>query len=137
MVKDTVINTAMNLQELKIKKPDILGISISSLSIQEDEIFNKAAAPAASGGTSSSGNFSSAGFPVDLEGNIYLHKIGKLRVEGMTRNELKKQLESLLQPYLKDPVVSIVFNNHFITVIGEVGRPQLLNMPNESMPLPT
>jgi polysaccharide biosynthesis/export protein len=40
---------------------------------------------------------------------------------------------SLKNNYLKDPVVAISFANHYITVIGEVGKPQLLNMNDEKM----
>jgi polysaccharide biosynthesis/export protein len=126
--RDTVINTAgaVKTGELKIKSGDILGVSFSSLSREEDEIFNKPAVVSLAGSPT-------LGFPVDKEGNIYLHKLGKVKAEGMTRNELKIYLEKQLQPFLKDPVVTVSFSNHFVTVIGEVGKPQLLNMPDESI----
>ncbi len=127
--RDTVINnTAFNFEELKIKKTDILNISISSLSKEEDAIFSKQ--EVASGTAVAS---AVAGFPLDNNGNIHLHKLGKLKAEGMTRSELKNSLEKQLEPYLKDPVVNINFANHFITVIGEVGTPQKLNMTEERM----
>lgn len=127
--RDTVINnTAFNFEALKIKKTDILNISISSLSKEEDVLFARQDISSTAAGTAAA-----AGFPVDVDGNIHLHKLGKIKAEGMTRNELKNSLEKDLQPYLKDPVVAINFANHYITVIGEVGRPQMLNMPDERM----
>ena len=127
--KDTVIsNTTFNGAELRIKKTDILNISISSLSKEEDALFSKQET-----GGNTAGSSAAAGFPVDVNGNIHLHKLGRVRAEGMTRNELKNELEKQLQPYLKDPVVAVNFANHYITVIGEVGKPQLLNMPDERM----
>jgi polysaccharide biosynthesis/export protein len=128
ITRDTVINSVVsNNEELKIKKADVLGISISSLSKEEDEIYNKPALQSSGQGASVQG------FPVDREGNIYLHKVGKVKAEGMTRNEFKIYLEKQLQPYLKDPVVIVNFANHYVTVIGEVGKPQLLNMPDEKI----
>ena len=123
--RDTVINTTQNNEALKIKKTDVLSIGISSLSSEEDALFNKQTQAAASTVV--------AGYPLDMEGNVHLHKLGKVKAEGLTRNELKNSLEKQLQPYLKDPVVNVNFANHFITIIGEVGKPQLLNMPDERM----
>jgi polysaccharide export outer membrane protein len=131
--RDTVINnTAFNLGELKIKNTDILNISISSLSREEDELFATQPLSTASA-TSTASAATAPGFPVDINGNIHLHKLGKVKAEGMTRSELKNSLEKQLQPYLKDPVVVVNFANHHITVIGEVGKPQLLSMPDERM----
>jgi len=127
--RDTIISTAgaLNSGELKIKNGDILGISFSSLSREEDDIFNKPGIQSATGVSTAT----SLGFPVDKDGNIYLHKLGRVKAEGMTRTELKIYLEKQLQPYLKDPIIAVNFTNHYITVIGQVGNPQLLNMPNE------
>lgn len=128
--RDTVINnTAFNFKALKIKPTDILNISISSLSKEEDAVFSRQETSSANGG----GNSAAAGFPVDNNGNIHLHKVGKVKAAGFTREELKVELEKLLLPYLKDPVVIVNFANHFITVMGEVGTPKVLNMPDERM----
>jgi polysaccharide biosynthesis/export protein len=124
---DTTITNAFKSEELMIKKGDVLSVHISSLNPAEDDIFNKNIVSASVG--------TSQGFTVDEQGAIHLHRLGKQQAEGLTRAELKKQLEQKLQPYLKDPVVTVGFSNHFITVIGEVGKPQLLNMPAERISL--
>src|SRR3954468_21965872 len=73
LTKDTVITSFVNDNlELKIRKNDILSITISSLSIVEDALFNKAV----SMGTEPR----SEGFQVAADGNIYLHKLGKVPV---------------------------------------------------------
>lgn len=118
--------------ELKIKKDDILFISISSLNKMEDEIFN---AQGGSLNSKESGLAASGGSLVDKEGNIYLHKLGKVRVEGLTRKELKLYLEKEFLPYLKDPIVSVNFGNHHITVIGEIGKPQVYALADEKVSL--
>ena len=51
----------------------------------------------------------------------------------MTRRELTSRLTKDLVPYLKDPVVTVKYTNQHIVVLGEVGHPQLLPMPAESI----
>ena len=128
IVKDTVIKGFTDTDiELKIQKNDLLSLQISSLNSLEDALFNSTKASIQGDGA--------AGYLVNLDGNIYLHKLGSILVAGMTRNELKIKLEKDLLPYLKDPIVTVSFANHFITVMGEVGGSQILNMPAEKISL--
>lgn len=131
--KDTVIQgfTDANV-ELKIQKNDLLNLGISSLNPAEDMLFNVSTGAGASAGKTDGGT---AGYVVSLEGNIYLHKLGMIMVAGMTRKELKTTLEKELLPYLKDPIVTVSFVNHFITILGEAGISQKLNMPAEKISL--
>ena len=130
---DTTINTSFPRGvELKIKKSDLLSINISSLNKEEDNIYN-AAAMSGSIGTSGAGSVS--GYLVDADGNIQLHKLGILHVEGMTRAFLKNKIQKDISPYLKDPVVTVRYLNHKITVLGEVTKPQIISMPEEQLSL--
>ena len=130
---DTTINTSFpNGGELKIRKSDLLSINISSLNKEEDNIYN---APAMSGSIGTSGAASVSGYLVDAEGNIQLHKLGILHVEGMTRALLKNKIQKDISPYLKDPVVTVRYLNHKITVLGEVAKPQVISMPEEQLSL--
>ncbi|MCW3090845.1 MAG: periplasmic protein involved in polysaccharide export [Ferruginibacter sp.] len=125
ITRDTVITGFVNTGvELKIQKNDVLSISISSLSTEEDALFSKSAV-VVEGKT---------GFQVGPEGNIYLHKLGKMNVAGMTRKELKTRLETELLPYLKDPIVTVNFANHRVTVFGESSS-TIVEMPEEKIPL--
>ena len=128
--KDTVIKSfAYTDVELKIQKNDLLSVAISSLNPVEDLLFNS------SGGGAAGKTEVNTGYLVSLEGNIYLHKLGTLMVAGITRKELKVKLERDLLPYLKDPIVTVNFSNHFITIMGEAGNSQKLNMPAEKISL--
>ncbi len=119
--RDTVITGLVNPElEIKIKKDDVLSISISSLSPVEDELFNKS-----SGGK---------GFQVTTDGHIYLHKLGRTPVAGLTRQQLKEKLEKELLPYLKDPIVTVNFANHRVTVFGETAS-KIIEMPEERISL--
>jgi polysaccharide export outer membrane protein len=53
-------------------------------------------------------------------------------VEGMTRKELKMELEKDLVPYLAQTVVAVGFLNRHVTMMGAVS-PQILPMPNDNM----
>ena len=125
ITRDTTINNTTPLPgELKIKTGDILSISISSLSKLEDELFSL---------KPSTLNSVAEGYPVDEEGNIHLHKLGKLKVAGLTRKELKILLEKELQPYLKDPIIAVSFSNHHIILIGEISEQKIVPVLNENI----
>jgi polysaccharide export outer membrane protein len=125
--KDTVISGFVtNDFEIRIRKNDILNISISSLSSTEDLIFNKA--------VSAASDAKSLGFQVNPDGYIYLHRLGQVMAAGLTRKELKAKLENDLLPFLKDPIVAVSFANHRVTVLGEANS-TVVEMPEEKIPL--
>ena len=124
--KDTAIAGLMNKDlESKIIKGDKLSIIITSLNREEDPIYN-ITIPAG-------GNTAENGYLVSNEGLVSIHKIGNIKAEGLTRKELAKTIQSQLTPYLKDPIVTVQFLNHKVTVMGEVERPQVINMTEEQI----
>lgn len=125
--KDTTINTIGRGEDIKIKKNDILLINFSSLNPEEDAKYNAPAMVASTSGTS--------GYLVNDNGTIQLHKLGIIKVEGLTRGQLKDKLQQDISPYLKDPVVTVFYQNHKITVMGEVGSPLVISMPEEQVPI--
>ena len=124
--KDSVIsNTTKRGKELAIKKNDQIQVNISSLSPAEDAVYNATSVSLGSG--------ISNGYLVDREGNIQLHKLGSIHVEGMTRAALKEKLQKDLFSLLKDPVVTVSFLNHKIIIMGEIGNPHVLSMSEEQI----
>lgn len=124
--KDTTLSGLVSKDmESKIVKGDNLGINISSLSKEEDVLYNT--------GLGVSATTTVAVFPVDLEGNIILHKLGSVKAAGYTRKELAAILQKSLMPYLKDPIVTVQYLNHKVTIMGEVERPQVINMTEEQL----
>jgi polysaccharide export outer membrane protein len=129
--KDTVIQGFKDAAlELTIQKNDLLNLTISSLNPIEDLLFNSSMGTGSATGKSDGGG---AGYLVSTEGNIYMHKLGTVVVAGMTIKELKRKLEKDLLLFLKDPIVNVSFANHFITIMGEAGSSQKLNIPNEKI----
>jgi polysaccharide biosynthesis/export protein len=121
--KDTTLKNLVTKDfETKIRKGDLLSINVASLSPEYTALYN---APQNTVGPLS-------GYLVDENGNIPFIKLGILPVEGMTRKELKAQLEKDLSPYLKEPVVAVGFLNRHITMMGALS-PQVLPIANDNM----
>ena len=129
--KDTTLTGAVSADlELKIRKGDRISITVTSLSTLEDALFNSAG----SGGAVSSGAITKGGgYLVLQDGTVLVHRLGSLPVEGLTRKELSKKLESQLLSYMKEPIVQVNFLNHKVTVLGEVRTPQVINMNDEPL----
>lgn len=124
--KDTTISRYISTEgESKIQPGDQLSITLSSLSPAEDEQFNKAAAKA--------GSAEMNGFAVDADGYVQFHRLGRVKVAGLTRRQLEDQLEQSLTGYMKEPIAHVHYLNHKVTVIGAVSNPVVLNMPEEQL----
>jgi polysaccharide export outer membrane protein len=124
--KDTTITGLVgNDFESKIQVGDQLSITVTSLSAEEDGQFNKAG--------SLSTSPSMTGFRVYPDGTVLLHRLGRVQVEGMTRRELAAKLEKDLLPFMKEPIVNVNYLNHKVTILGAVGKSQVLNMPEEQL----
>ena len=69
------------------------------------------------------GNLSDNGLEtiVDLEGNIELPQIGKIKLEGMTKEQAKIVITNAYKEYLVEPMVTITFAEFRFSVLGEVG----------------
>ena len=62
-------------------------------------------------------------YPIDLDGNIDMPYIGKVRVAGKTLNEVKVEFDSILKNYVTDAAITIRLVNNAISIIGEVNTP--------------
>lgn len=73
------------------------------------------------------------GYLVDRDGNIVFPVIGTIFVKGMTKEQLRADLEKRLLQYLTDPLVTIRQLNFNITVLGEVKAPGQHTSPTEKL----
>lgn len=128
-VNDSTGKGEVKVPELRIQKNDLLSIQISSLSIHpevSDAPFNQVSA---AGSTST-------GYLVDAQGNIEHHRLGVIRAEGLTRQELAAEIKKRLTvpvELLKDPTVIIRFMNFKVTVLGQVGGQGPVTVPGERL----
>lgn len=72
---------------------------------------------------------------VDVDGNIDLPVINKIKVVGLTRDQAKDTIAAYYGTYLKNPIVSVRFINFRFTVLGEVRAPGYLNSTTEKLNL--
>jgi polysaccharide export outer membrane protein len=128
---DTTIKGEVVVPELRIQKNDLLSIQVYSISTkpeQSDILYNLPS----SGGASQSVN----GFLVDGKGNIEFPRLGSIKAEGLTKEELANSIiKKLTEPVelLKSPNVIIRFLNYKITVLGLVGREGPVTLPSEKV----
>ncbi len=120
--------------EAQIQKNDVLGISVSSLSTELDMKFNEAAVTSvAVAGGQGAGAAGGKGFLVGEDGKILMHFLGSVKVEGLTRKQLKLKLQEELLPYMKEPIITVEFLNKKVIVMGEVGGPKIVPIMEEKM----
>jgi polysaccharide biosynthesis/export protein len=114
--------------ELRVQKNDLLSIYINSIATDPkiDLMYNQ---PMNATGDQ-------AGFLVDAKGNIEHFRLGVMHVEGLTKDELAKEIKKrLTEPVelLRDPTVTIRFLNFRVTVLGEVSNVGVVTIPGERL----
>ncbi len=119
-----------------IQKNDILSINISSLNAEATTIFN---APniLATSTTTTTGSTEAGGYLVNSEGNVQLPILGTMKAEGLTIRALKNNIGQLIvqKKLLIDPIVTVRHLNYEVTIVGEVNKPSVINVPNEKISL--
>jgi len=122
-----------------IQKNDILSIVITSLNSEASSIFNISNNTTGNSSvvTSSQSNQVGAGYLVNSDGNIQLPILGFIPVAGRTTKAVKESITATLleKKLLIDPIVTIHHLNYEVTVIGEVGKPSVINVPSEKISL--
>ena len=76
-----------------------------------------------SGTTPGSNAVAPSEYIVSSDGTIIFPVLGNVYCKGMTKQQLKADLESRLKRYLTDPLVTITLSNFNISVLGEVKSP--------------
>ena len=133
---DTTGQDVVIIPEVQIKKNDLLSIQIHSLSTrpqESDMIYNQFTQTATPSGTTP---VMTTGYLVDNNGNIEHHRLGLIKAEGLTKQQLADEIKKRLTvpvELLKDPTVIIRFLNYKVVVLGEVMKPGTIPVPNERM----
>lgn len=129
---DTAEELSLKIPDPVIKKGDLLTILIYSDNKEATEQFNQAQSGGSSNPTMANGSQVSGmgrGYFVDNNGEILVHKIGQIKSAGLTCQELAGELQKQLGIYLLNPYVIVRFANARITVLGEVTRPGVIDLP--------
>lgn len=73
---------------------------------------------------------------VDNDGTINFPIIGKIQVQGLTKEECQDKIAGLIKPYLaaeETPVVVVRMTGYHVTVMGEVAKPCVINVNQEKI----
>ena len=102
----------------KFKVDDVLSIYVSTLDNEASAPFNLFR-----GGSEGGLRPEQVDYLIDKDGEIDFPVIGKIKVSGLSSEELRVMLREQLSEYLKDPIINIRLRNFTVTVLGEVNRP--------------
>ena len=116
--------TVIQERNITIQPDDLLNISVSSLSIESNAIFNA---------NTNTGVEGMTGYLVDERGFIDFPILGEIQLAGLTKAEATETLVTKLNEHVKRPIVSIRFLNFKVTVLGEVNRPSSFNIPSDNV----
>ncbi|WP_419803158.1 polysaccharide biosynthesis/export family protein [Mucilaginibacter sp.] len=135
--RDTTLASKNEAPLTYIQANDLLSIAVSSLNPAATAIFNSPNNSYVSSSSASGINLQSPGYLVNTDGNIQFPVIGNLKVSGLTTTQLKDLITKNLldRKLLVDPVVVVRQLNFKVSVLGEVARPTVLNVPSEKISL--
>ena len=129
--------TLQSEQPFRLRPKDKINIVVNSTDPLLVQQFNLASAsntmrplgtdqsPMTSVGNVSSGGSQILAYTVDEQGDIDFPVLGKVAVEGKTRQEVAAHIRSRLisRDLVKDPIVIVEYVNMAVSVLGEVNRP--------------
>ena len=124
--------------EIKVRPKDKLSILVNAQDQKLTNMFNLPIVSQQIGqeSTGSSGTSRGvSGYTVDTDGYINFPVLGKIRVEGMTREQIAEYLTGQLKEkeLIKDPVVTVEFINLGVSVLGEVNNPGRIKIDRDNM----
>ncbi|GAB6011857.1 polysaccharide biosynthesis/export family protein [Viscerimonas tarda] len=96
---------------------------VSSPTLSNRSLDGGQSATSAKQATSATTAQSLQSYLVDSDGEIHFPGIGKIKVSGMTKDELVTELEKRLSDYIVSPIVNIQIVNFKVSVLGEVTAP--------------
>ena len=136
-IQDGVFKTNHDAPLPVIHKNDLLSIYVSSLNAEATMIFNAPSLPTTTSASANGSTSQNVGYLVNEDGKIQFPVLGKLQAAGLTVKEFTDNIvDSLTQKkLLVDPLVTVRFLNFRVTVIGEVGKPTVITVPNEKISL--
>jgi len=121
-----------------LKNGDILYVSIKSMSLEVNNLFNPESNMEMSNGqgymkyTTPSGSYL-YGNEIDPDGNITLPMLGKIKVSGIPVSKVEAVVQKKTDEFLKDAIVKVKLLNFKVTVSGEVRNPGEYYNYNNSM----
>lgn len=135
--KDSDFASTYESLEPILQKNDLLSISVTSLNPEASEIFNLLNVNPYQNNTPNNLISQATGYLIDQDGAIRFPILGNIIAAGKTKEKLRDEITEELKErkLLLDPIVDVRYLNYRISVLGEVGRPSVLLIPNEKVTL--
>lgn len=110
---------------LRIQEGDMLEIIVTALDDLAVKPFNRTTMQRTGEEGNAGGNarLGDNQYQVTSDGYIPFPVLGNVYCKGMTKQQLKTELDSRLKQYLTDPVVTVRHINFNISILGDVGSP--------------
>lgn len=110
---------------LRIQEGDMLEIIVTALDDLAVKPFNRTTMQKTGEEGNAGGNarLGDNQYQVTSDGFIPFPVLGNVYCKGMTKQQLKTELDSRLKQYLTDPVVTVRHLNFNISILGDVGSP--------------
>lgn len=124
------LSQSRHLYDVRIMPKDKLTIYVNTTDPEASKHFNLYANNYNAGGSTGQ----TLPYLVDNEGYINFPVLGRLHVQGLTRNECQDMIAAKLKNYLaesENPIVTINFSSFHVTMLGEVGNVGVISIPNE------
>lgn len=136
-LEDMTISSKIVNEAPILRKNDLISITVSSLNPSATEVFNSPVSRSSNTSSISGTINQSFGYLIDIDGNIQFPILGDLKAEGLTTKALEDTVRSkiLSGKYLVDPIVAVRYLNFKISVLGEVDKPSVYNIPSEKVTL--
>lgn len=128
----------INTMEIRVRPEDKISILVNSKDPLLMDLFNLPIISRQVGSTSSfSQSQGISGYTINKQGDIDFPVLGRVHVEGMTREEIATHIKDKLvtQNLVKDPVVTVEFMNLTVSVLGEVTNPGRFSIDKDRLTL--
>jgi polysaccharide export outer membrane protein len=129
-----------NTHKEGIKPNDLLTISVAAAEQEAALPYNLPVVAAPQGGInmalSINGRQQLQTYLVGKSGSIQFPQLGKLEVQGLSRQELSEKLEHILADYIQNPIVTVKIVNFQVSILGEVNRPGTFTIEDGYVSLP-
>jgi polysaccharide biosynthesis/export protein len=111
-----------NVPDYKLQVNDVLSVKVLSAESALSEIYN-IISPTNGFGVAEAGSMYLSGYTIDVDGNINLPNVGKLKVSGLTTKQAQQLIQNNLNQYLTGATVVVKLISFKISVLGEVKMP--------------
>lgn len=110
--------------DYKLRPDDILMIEIKGLDPQTAPLFDAISSKAqGNSGGANGASLALQGHTIDIDGNINLPLIGKVKLAGVSISEVTQTIQGEVDQYFINATVKVNLVSFRVTVLGEVKRP--------------